>query len=482
MKRNKTIGLICMTAVISLAGGTQAFSQADAQQPPRDGGNRPPRGGRGGGQGGPATLVRTPVKALASALKLTSDQTTAIQKIQADFQAADKANRPAPPDPNGGGTPPDRATMDANRAKSQQLEKTANESILALLTDSQKTAAASLLRLLPALREAGIPLEVLGNLSLTDDQKTQIAAVVKADRDAANGDMSRELHDKIHTDVMALLSSDQQATLTAYLKAHPQTKGGPGGGPGGPGGFGGGPDGGGPGGGGQGGRPHRGGPGGPGGGQDNGGQPGGPDGQGGPGEMPPPPDGGRRAAPRPAPARWRQLNNSPSPRPSPKFGRGRQGPHPGPLPSLGEGGKALTPALSQTGRGSKIRAFLSFSQVWEKGARAFRSNLYQNRIAFYFDCVFRHALRGSENVARANVNLPGVPGTKHAVALNIPVAERPVLMRTFVVNAKVFAVQIEQRILPAPRLHGFALPRRQFRRRRYLLKRHASTPVFLTAL
>ena len=299
MKRKNSIGLACMTAVITMAGASQAFSQTDAQQPPQrgGGGGRGMRGGPGRMQGGPATLVRTPVKVLTSVLKLTGDQTTAVQKIQTAFQTADKANRPAPPDPNGGGTPPDRAAMDANRAKSQQLEKTANDQILALLTDSQKTAAASLLKLMPTLREAGIPMEVLGDLNLSDSQKSQIAATVKADKDAANGDMSKELHDKIHTDVLALLSADQQATLTAYIKANPRPMGGPGG----PGGPGGGPDGGGPG-GGQGGRPHRGGgPGGPGG-QDNGGQPGGPDGQGGPGEMPPPPDGGDAPPPGPPPA------------------------------------------------------------------------------------------------------------------------------------------------------------------------------------
>ena len=286
MKRKITMGLFCMTAVITMAGGTKAFSQTDPPRPPRGGGNRPPRGPQGA-----ATLVRTPIKALTSLLKLTGDQTTAIQKIQTDFQTADKANRPAPPDPNGGGTPPDRATMDANRAKSQQLEKAANDQILALLSDSQKTAAADLLKLLPTLREAGIPLEVLSALNLTDDQKTQIAATVKADKDAANGDMGRALHDKIHADVTALLSADQQATLTAYVKAHPRPMGGPGG-------FGGGPDGGGPG----GGRRHRGGPGGgpggPGGqGDPNSGGPdgGGPDGQGGPGDMPP--DGGGEAPP-----------------------------------------------------------------------------------------------------------------------------------------------------------------------------------------
>ena len=245
MKRNTFLGLACLTAVITMTGAAQAFSQTDSPRPFRGGGNRGPRG-----QQGPATLVRIPVSALASPLNLTSDQKTAIQQIQADFQTAEKALRPAQFDPNGGGTPPDRTTMDANRAKSQQLEKAANDKITALLTDTQKTAAASLLKFLPTLREAGIPVEILGDLKLTDDQKTQIAATVQADKDAANGAMSRELHDKIQADALALLTADQQAALTAYVKAHPfQPDGGPGGaggfggghgGPGGHGGFGGG--------------------------------------------------------------------------------------------------------------------------------------------------------------------------------------------------------------------------------------------------
>ena len=268
MKNRNVLGLACLSAVLSMIGGAQAFSQTDPPRPPR-GGGRPPRGPQG-----PATLVRTPIKALVSALKLTDDQKTAIQKIQTDFQTASKALRPPPPDPNGG-TPPDPTTMEANRAKEQKLEKTANDQITALLTDDQKTAAASLLKMLPVLREAGIPLEVFGDLNLTADQKTKIAATVKADKDAANGAMSRELHDKIQADVLALLTADQQATLTAYVKAHPRPQGGPGGPDGGPGGFGGG---------------HR------------GGRPGGPDGQGGPGDMPPPPDGGDAPPPGPPPA------------------------------------------------------------------------------------------------------------------------------------------------------------------------------------
>lgn len=274
MKQTNYLGLACLTAVMTMAGAAQAFSQSDPPRPPRGGGNRPPRGPQG-----PATLVRTPINALASALNLTSDQKTAIQKIQSDFQAAAKALRPPPPDPNGGGTPPDRTTMDANRAQEQQLEKAANDKIIALLSAAQKTAAASLLKMLPTLRDAGIPLEVLGSLNLTDAQKTQIVATVKADKDAANGAMSRELHDKIQADVLALLSADQQATLTAYVAAHPRRPGG--GGPGGPGGGPGGPGGGGP-------------DGGPG---DPGGPDGGPGGPGGPpppeGDSgPPPPDGG----------------------------------------------------------------------------------------------------------------------------------------------------------------------------------------------
>ena len=264
MKRSNFVGLICLSAVVTAAGGVHTFAQGGG---PGRGGHGGP--GRGPGRGGPASLVRTPLPVLTASLKLSADQKTAIQKIQADFRTQADALRPAPPADNGGG-PPDRQTMDANRAKMQQLEKTADASILADLTDDQKTAAANLLKLMPVLREAGIPAEVLGDLNLTAAQTAKIVATVKADKEAANGDMGKALHDKIHTDVMALLSQDQQSVVTAYLQAHPHPQGGPDGmgGPRGPGGRGGGR--------------HSG--------------PGGPDG--GPGDMPPPPqEGGQEGGP-----------------------------------------------------------------------------------------------------------------------------------------------------------------------------------------
>jgi len=267
-----------------------AFSNANAQGP-GDGppGGGPPRGGPGQGRpgfggpgrpgfGGPRTIsvVDVPVTLLASELKLSTAQTAKIAQIQKDARQQRRDSMPRFGGP--GSDPanrPDPATM---MAKMRSMDKATTSSIEAVLTAGQKKALPALIKQMDTMRKAGIPAEVYSDLKLTADQKQQmtaIAAAAPADQPGTGREGMRQTREKL----MAVLTSDQHATLDAYMKAHPRRgfggRRGPGG-PGGPDGFG---------------RPggSGGGRGGPGDGPDGAGGPPPPDGAGGP---PPPDDNG----------------------------------------------------------------------------------------------------------------------------------------------------------------------------------------------
>src|SRR5579871_2493310 len=75
--------------------------------------------------------------------------------------------------------------------------------------------------------------------------------------------------------------------------------------------------------------------------------------------------------------------------------------------------------------------------------------------------------------AGADIELPGVPGAGHHLALQPALAERPFPMRARVIDTVERSVHIEQRQLLPARLHYFALSRRQFRHLRNFHPRHA---------
>ena len=189
--------------------------------------------------------------------------------------------------PNGG--PPNFEQMRANMDKVRGLDEKYSKQIEAQLTDSQKKAVPDALKELSMMAQAGIPLDIIGDMKLTADQKRKIeAAVTKSQQDLQkkmeaareSGDFQsireamQSAGESRHRMVMAALTDSQKSLVENFMKEHPMRgPGGPGFGPGGPGGFG-------PGGqGGQGGFR----PGGPGGFQQ-----GGPGGQRGPGGFGPP--------------------------------------------------------------------------------------------------------------------------------------------------------------------------------------------------
>lgn len=115
-KRNEQIQEIQKKAVSGILDATQMkrFHQLELQQQ------------------GPVALTR---KDVASEMKLSEEQTTKIREIQTKMNEDLRAARPG----GGGGqqlSAEERAQM---QAKTQEIQKAANEKIVALLTDAQKT-------------------------------------------------------------------------------------------------------------------------------------------------------------------------------------------------------------------------------------------------------------------------------------------------------------------------------------------------------
>ena len=226
-----------LTALVSAMLGTAAFAQWPG--PPPGGPGGPPFGGPMGRMHGPrqASVADTPLSALAAGLTLTADQKTKIAAIQTNLTTQRQALMP-----QRGDGPPDRDTMRAAMDKMRSLDQQAAADIKAVLTDTQKSALPALLKTLDDLRFVGIPAETYGDLKLTDDQKTKIAALVQTAQQAGrtamdaarqSGDFStvRQTLSTSHTQAvqqaMALLTTAQKAVVTAYKAAHPQP--GPGG-------------------------------------------------------------------------------------------------------------------------------------------------------------------------------------------------------------------------------------------------------------
>jgi Spy/CpxP family protein refolding chaperone len=192
---------------------------AFAQGEPGQGGGR--RFGRQGGRG--MMLAMIPVAALDAELKLSADQKTKITAIHDKFEANTKALRPQP------GTQSDPANFQKLRELSQQ----ANQEIQAVLTDQQKAKLPVAVRNLMMLRTVGIPVQVYGDLKLTDTQKQQIQTIVRETQEKMRAlspderrEKGRELRQEAQSKVSALLTDSQKTTIANYEKAHPRGRGG----------------------------------------------------------------------------------------------------------------------------------------------------------------------------------------------------------------------------------------------------------------
>lgn len=224
--RDWKLSCICAAVLLTATTAMGAYAQAGGQ-----------RGGRGGGRNaGPLTIATVPVDLLATELKLTDDQKTKITaartKMQQDLQAA----RPA------AGAATDRQ---AQAAKRQEINQQAVKDIEEVLTPDQKKQEPDLIKNLSALRSTGIPMPTYGDLKLTDEQRTKLAALAgDIDKDRAQkmkdmqearqaGDQAKvtEIQQSLrggntpNEKALALLTDSQKETITKYQKDHPARAG-----------------------------------------------------------------------------------------------------------------------------------------------------------------------------------------------------------------------------------------------------------------
>lgn len=175
------------------------------------------------GQGrGQVTLASIPVDLLVGPLKLTADQTTKI-KVSQDKVAKATAEARKATDVGGRDGSGSQAVREA--------QQTANKEITAVLTDDQKWKVEGVVREFGSYQQLGIPLQVVGELKLTDAQKTKVKSVaeemqMKAHELRAGGGKPdrhamQQMRQGYAVKAMAILTAEQKAAIEKWRQANP---------------------------------------------------------------------------------------------------------------------------------------------------------------------------------------------------------------------------------------------------------------------
>jgi Spy/CpxP family protein refolding chaperone len=154
-----------------------------------------------------------PVTLLDTICKLQPAQKEKIEAIQTKLAEDMKALRPAR-----GATPDPQAAQ-----KRRDLNQAATTEITNILTPEQKDALQKAVPGLTMLRSAGVPLEVVADLKLTDDQKKQMQAIVVGIREDLKSLPAEERRAKMRekmtdarTKIEALLTPEQKEVLQKH--------------------------------------------------------------------------------------------------------------------------------------------------------------------------------------------------------------------------------------------------------------------------
>jgi hypothetical protein len=216
MSQKTRLATLCGAVAGLLALSSISFGQAPAagQQGQRGQGRQGRQGGRGA-----QSLGAIPVAMLDEALKLTADQKTKVTAIHDKYVAETKDLRPKPGE----------QADPANATKIRDLGRTATTDIQALLTDEQKEKLKELRLVLTGFSTAGIPLDIVGDLKLTAEQKTKLAAIAKDVADKTKDftpedrrTKGREINQAARTQAEALLTAEQKTAIEKYNKEHPR--------------------------------------------------------------------------------------------------------------------------------------------------------------------------------------------------------------------------------------------------------------------
>lgn len=199
-------------ATLAAAVVAPAFGQAPQ-------GQRPERGqGRRG-----AFVATIPVEALEKALSLTGDQKTKIKAVQDKLRAEMRENRPQP------GAPPAPGQPGGRGGAFGETMRNANQEIMGILTDAQKTKLRELSQGLGGLRMVGIPMGLALQLNLTADQKSKLQAIGEGVREKMQAipreerrEKMRPLMEETRAKAMEVLTAAQKAQVEKFMKENPQ--------------------------------------------------------------------------------------------------------------------------------------------------------------------------------------------------------------------------------------------------------------------
>jgi Spy/CpxP family protein refolding chaperone len=192
---SKFLAVVTAVAIVAMAA-----QLAVAQNDQGKGGRGRGRGGPGG-MGGPPSMARLAMlPKVQEALKLTDDEKTKIEKINADFRKEMSGDRPDP-------------------EKMKQMRDEVNDKLMkALDADQQKR----LMGIFVQLMGAGSVMDpaVGKEIGLTDEQKDKLHEAIgpppeggREARGAGGGQSFADRRAKMEKDVMAVLTPDQQKKL-----------------------------------------------------------------------------------------------------------------------------------------------------------------------------------------------------------------------------------------------------------------------------
>lgn len=174
MNRNKTTFAAMTAALLTVAAMLPTIA---APQRPQGGGGPGGPGGGGRRQPMPVSAATIPLEVMSAYLQLSAEQTAQIKTIT---QTLRENGRPPRPEPGQNGerpAPPTREERETQRKTMQAAMQKASTEIAGLLTDAQKPRLATLVKGFDVMQAVRIPPFAVQDLKLTDDQWTQIAAL-----------------------------------------------------------------------------------------------------------------------------------------------------------------------------------------------------------------------------------------------------------------------------------------------------------------
>ena len=227
MQKNKVI-VGSLAALLLTGAGVMVQAQDNGQTAV---GAQTPAPGAQRRQAAPVHISDLTIAQMDQTLKLSDDEKTKIQAVL-DKRAADYKTLVLPSDQQGNAA----AVREANGKRLDMTNK-ADADIEALLTDDQKKMLPDFKRNVSVYQRSGLPLALMTDLKLTDEQRQKIAqqagqnqrtmrqkaqeaqqsgtAMTGAQRQA----MLKENRDKI----LALLTPEQRAQVDKYDKEHSGT-------------------------------------------------------------------------------------------------------------------------------------------------------------------------------------------------------------------------------------------------------------------